>query len=120
VVLLFGVATSIEIFQDRLPRATLRGIHTTQFDVVRSDELLERMLNATVVGNEDDVVVRLGPDLSNLLIQRQKQNIQSPDDFTNALRVSYLHVVVEFGSDCLVRVHVSLLRQSLDCFPRRL
>lgn len=89
VVLLFGIATSIEIFQDRLPRATLLAIHATQFDVVQSDELLDRMFDATISTQEEDMLVRIGPGLASTILQRQRENIQSPQDFMNALQVSH-------------------------------
>jgi origin recognition complex subunit 3 len=87
VVLLFGIATSIEIFQDRLPRAALLAIQATQFDVVQSDELLERMFDATITGDEDETLIRLGANLASTILQRQRENIQSPQDFINALQV---------------------------------
>jgi origin recognition complex subunit 3 len=87
VVLLFGIATSIEIFQDRLPRAALLAIQATQFDVVQSDELLERMFDATITGDEDEILIRLGANLASTILQRQRENIQSPQDFINALQV---------------------------------
>jgi origin recognition complex subunit 3 len=89
VVLLFGIATSIEIFQDRLPRAALLAIEATQFDVVQSDELLERMFNATITADEDEALIRIGPSLASTILQRQRQNIQSPQDFINALQVCH-------------------------------
>lgn len=86
-VLLFGIATSVEIFQDRLPRTTLRAIRATQFDVIQSEVLLERMFEATVVDEADEKVLRIGPSLMTALLQRQRQHIQSPADFVNALKV---------------------------------
>ena len=83
--LLFGISTSVEIFQDRLPRSALRCMHGSQFDVVQSDELLERIFACTVIGN--DVPFRIGPTLGNTILQRQRQHIQGPQDFIDALQV---------------------------------
>ncbi|KAF2674666.1 hypothetical protein BT63DRAFT_408831 [Microthyrium microscopicum] len=85
-VVLFGVATSIEIFQDRLPRTTLRALSSTQFDVVQSKVLLEQLFESTVAESEFWV----GPTLAGVLLERQQKHIQSPDDFVNAVQYAYM------------------------------
>jgi origin recognition complex subunit 3 len=82
---LFGIATSIEIFKDRLPKSAIRTIDGKQFDVVQSGDLFARAFTSTVVG--EDVGFRLGPSLANVLLQRQKQHIQSIEGFIEALQV---------------------------------
>jgi origin recognition complex subunit 3 len=74
----------VEIFQDRLSRSALRCIRSKQFDVVQSDDLLERIFACTIT---DNTPFRIGPDLGNVILQRQRQHIQGPENFVDALRV---------------------------------
>lgn len=85
-VLLFGIATTVETFENKLPRAAKRCIEGQKFDVTQADEILERVLHAAIDG--DDVPLRLGPALSTQLLDRQKDHVQSVDAFVEGLKVS--------------------------------
>lgn len=84
-VLLFGVATSIEVFQDRLPQAASRCLNGRHFDAVQSDELLSRIFSSTIVGI--NAPFRIGPNLAKAILKRPKENIQSPNEFIDAFQV---------------------------------
>jgi hypothetical protein len=60
-------------------------MHSKQFDVVQSDELLERVFASTVT--ENNIPFRIGPALGNVILQRQKQHIQGPENFVDTLQV---------------------------------
>jgi len=83
--LLFGVATSIENLQDKLPRACLRLIKGQQFDVVQSDAVLENVFYQTTA--DRTTTLRLGPHLSRLLLDRSYDHIAGVEDFSDALQV---------------------------------
>lgn len=83
--LLFGVATSIENLQDKLPRASLRLINGQQFDVVQSDAVLENVFHQTTA--DPTTTLRLGPQLSRLLLDRSCDQIAGVEDFSDALQV---------------------------------
>ena len=85
-VLLFGIATSVEIFHDKLSRNAIQCMRGEEFDVERADETLQRVFDKTI--DESDSVLRLGGALSRFLLQRQKDHIQSVQDFVSTLRVS--------------------------------
>ena len=84
--MLFGIATSFESFQDRLPGTALRLLRGEAFNVKQADEILEKIFCATIDG--PDVSLRLGPNLSSRLLGRQRDHIQSVQAFSDALKVS--------------------------------
>jgi origin recognition complex subunit 3 len=84
-VLLFGVATSVEVFEERLPQSSLKHLERRSFNAVQSQELLERIFCSTIVGS--NIPFRIGPNLAQAIIKRPKENIQSPNEFIDALQV---------------------------------
>ncbi|OMP87239.1 Origin recognition complex subunit 3 [Diplodia seriata] len=86
-VLLFGVATSVEGFQEKLPSAAIRCLQGRKFDVEQADEVLEQVFLKTIDGGAP---LWLGPDLSRQAFDRHKDHIQSVDMFVDALKYAYM------------------------------
>jgi origin recognition complex subunit 3 len=84
-VLLFGIATSIEVFQERLPQAAISRLGAKQFNALQSQELLERIFSSTITGT--GIPVRIGPQLAKAILKRPKEQIQSPHEFIDAFQV---------------------------------
>jgi origin recognition complex subunit 3 len=84
-VLLFGIATSVELFHDRLSRSASSCLHGAQFDVEQTSLILERVFQKAVAGSK--APLRLGPVLVSSLMERQHDHIQSVQAFTAALKV---------------------------------
>ncbi len=82
---MFGIATSIELFHERLPRATIRCLHGTQFDVEQTDDTLETVFRETVAGPQN--LLRLGSTFVNALLERQREHVQNIQAFVSALKV---------------------------------
>ena len=87
-VLLMGVATSLEIFHEKLPKATIRMMQGEKFDVERAEECLAQVFNDAVLGEES--ALRLGPAVCDLLMERQKNHTQSIQTFIAALKYAYM------------------------------
>jgi len=87
-VLLLGIATSLEIFQEKLPKATIRMMQGEKFDVERAEECLAQVFNEAVLGNE--TTLRLGATMCDLLMDRQKNHTQSIQTFVAALKYAYM------------------------------
>ncbi|KAA8902106.1 origin recognition complex subunit 3 N-terminus-domain-containing protein [Sphaerosporella brunnea] len=87
-VLLLGIATSLDIFHDKLPKATIRKMQGKKFDVDRAEECLAQVFNDAVLGNKS--VLRLGDSMCDLLIDRQKNHTQSIQTFIAALKYAYM------------------------------
>lgn len=85
-VLLFGIATSLDLFHERLPRAVSRFLDGIQFDVEQTSSLLERIFEKAVAGS--GAKLRLGSTLVSSLIERQNDHVQSVQSFIAALKVS--------------------------------
>ncbi|KAI9857506.1 MAG: hypothetical protein M1824_004766 [Vezdaea acicularis] len=91
-VLLFGIATSLDIFHEKLPRSAIQLMKGEQFDVERAEESLERIFYEIndPVDFGDQNVLRLGPSLSKLLLTRQREDIQSVQSFVSSLKYAYM------------------------------
>lgn len=88
VTLLIGIATSIDLFHERLPRTALRCLKGESFDVTKSEDVIERVYEHSAAN--EDVVLRIGATLSDTILQRQRDHVQSVEAFNNALKVSLL------------------------------
>ncbi|EKG09208.1 Origin recognition complex subunit 3 [Macrophomina phaseolina MS6] len=86
-VLLFGVATSAEGFQEKLPSAAIRCLAGRKFDVAQADEVLEQVFLKTIDGGAP---LWLGPELSKRALERHKDHIQSVETFIDALKYAYM------------------------------
>lgn len=86
--LLFGIATSLDLFQERLPRAATRSLHGAQFDVEQTSSLVERIFKKVLTGGH--APLRLSTSLVTSMMERQQEHAQSVQSFTAALKVSRL------------------------------
>ncbi|KAF2836280.1 hypothetical protein M501DRAFT_997018 [Patellaria atrata CBS 101060] len=89
-VLLFGIATSVESFQERLTGATIKRLHGEKFDVIQADELFEQVFKSTIECGDDEWVLRIGSTLAGRLLDRQKDHILSVEAFIDALKYAYM------------------------------
>jgi origin recognition complex subunit 3 len=87
-VLLCGIATSAESFEDRLSGKSLRYLKGQKFNVTQSDEIIEKLFGATVA--RTDVRLRIGPGLSRRMLDRQKDHVQNVQDFVDGLKYAYM------------------------------
>lgn len=83
--LLFGIATTVELFQARLLKSTAQHLYGGQFDVVQASSVLENIFKAGVA--RADCVVRLGPKLLRALVDRQREQVVGIRGFISSLKV---------------------------------
>jgi len=86
-VLLFGIATSVDLFHERLSRAASRCLYGAQFDVQQTSSIVESIFQGVVAGSK--AALRLGPELVSNLIERQSDHVQSVQAFTASLKVGF-------------------------------
>lgn len=91
--MLFGIATSVELFQARLLKTTARHLYGGQFDVVQADSVLESVFKAAVAGSQ--AMLRLGPGLLRSLVERQKDQVAGIQVFISSLKVGFVRMAVE-------------------------
>ena len=126
-ILLLGVATSIEIFHEKLPKSIIRLMRGEKFDVERAEECLSRVFNDATMGTQS--ALRLGPSLSDFLLRWQRDHTQSIQAFVAALKVCHLlyhkTFIAHHSSLHIVCLYVTFLRKptqyllSISQGPRR-
>ncbi len=84
-VLLFGIATSVDMFQARLPKHAVHRLTTAHFDVAPSSAVLDSLVRCSVAAS--DVPLRLGPALLRMLVNRQHEHVVGMSAFINSLKV---------------------------------
>lgn len=84
--LLFGIATSVELFQARLLKSTAQHLFGRQFDVVQASSVLESIFKAGVA--HLNCMLRLGPSLLRVLVDRQKEQVVGIQGFISSLKVN--------------------------------
>ena len=85
---LFGVATSVELFQARLLKSTARQLHGAQFDVVQANSVLESVIKSAVAGSQ--ATLRIGPSLLRSLVERQQEQVAGIQAFISSLKYAYM------------------------------
>lgn len=81
-VLLFGIATSVELFQEKLSRSAIKCLDRTAFDVQQAG--IEDIFKAF---HTEQPTLWVGPTLNRMILQRQKDYIQGHSSFVNSLKV---------------------------------
>ncbi|KAL8985823.1 MAG: hypothetical protein Q9177_004331, partial [Variospora cf. flavescens] len=85
-ILLFGIKTSIELFQEKLPRRSIRCLRGVQFDVT---EISVDVVFRAVSFNKTRPFL-LGPGVSSLILQAQQESIQGIASFAKSLQYAYM------------------------------
>ncbi|KAL5115316.1 Origin recognition complex subunit 3 [Pleosporales sp. CAS-2024a] len=113
-VLLFGIATSAESFEDRLSAKSMRCLEGDKYDVTQSDEIIEKLFNATVAST--DARLHIGPTLCRRMLDRQKDHVQNVQDFCDGLKYAYMsHFYASYPS-ILLGKDVAFESLSADAF----
>lgn len=67
---------------------SLRYLNGKQFDVIQSDEIIEKLFRATVArGNTEP---HIGPALCRRVLDRQSDHVQSVQDFVDGIKYAYM------------------------------
>ncbi|KAK3362945.1 origin recognition complex subunit 3 N-terminus-domain-containing protein [Lasiosphaeria hispida] len=86
--LLFGIATSVELFQARLLKSIARHLFGAQFDVVQAGSVLDSVFKSAVAGSH--ALLRLGPSLLRSLVERQQDQVAGIQVFISSLKYAYM------------------------------
>ncbi|PTB36967.1 uncharacterized protein TrAFT101_007175 [Trichoderma asperellum] len=118
--LLFGIATSIDLLENRLLKSACRLIYGAQFDCVQTDTILENVFKGAVISS--DVPLRLGPQILRSMLDRQRDHMAGIQAFISSLKYIYmchfyanalsvlLAPEVEGGGEILQAEHIEALR----------
>ncbi|SPO00853.1 related to origin recognition complex subunit 3 [Cephalotrichum gorgonifer] len=87
--LLFGVATSVELLQNRLPKSACEHLYGLQFDVAHGYTALEQTIIEVAVAARD-LPLRVGPSLLENMVSRQRDQVAGIQAFISTLKYTYM------------------------------
>src|SRR3954447_22810567 len=83
--LLFGIATSVDLFQARLLKSTCQQLYGGQFDVVQTSSVLDSVVKCSVANAETQL--KIGPSLLRSFVERQREQVAGIQMFVSSLKV---------------------------------
>lgn len=84
--LLFGVASSVNLFCKRIPRSILKRIRGRIFPLMREKNMFNEVFTHAFFGA--GVPLRMGPSFCEMFLQRQSEHFCNIETFTQSLEVS--------------------------------
>ncbi|OAX85443.1 hypothetical protein ACJ72_00168 [Emergomyces africanus] len=87
-VLLFGIATSVELFEARLPRSLANLLQGRRFDIQDSGDSVDRIYTTLQISQKG--TLWLGPNVSRILFEKSRDHFQSPEGFANGIKYAYM------------------------------
>ncbi|PGH33633.1 origin recognition complex subunit 3 [[Emmonsia] crescens] len=113
-VLLFGIATSVELFEARLPRSLVNLLQGRRFDIQESGDSVDRIYTTLQMCQES--TLWLGHNVSRILFEKSKDHFQSPEGFANGIKYAYMaHFFANPLSALLSKVEAAKTLQSDLC-----
>ncbi|MCJ1391720.1 hypothetical protein MMC18_004585 [Xylographa bjoerkii] len=88
-ILVFEIGTSIDLFQEKLPRATIQRLQGTSFETKDAAETLELMFR-TVTGPDESRSLYIGAGLLKMFLDRQMEHVQSVQTFIQSLKYTFM------------------------------
>ncbi|MCJ1384856.1 hypothetical protein MMC17_007974 [Xylographa soralifera] len=88
-VLIFEIGTSIDLFQEKLSRATIRRLQGISFETKDATETLEMMFR-TVTAPEESRSLYIGAGLLKMFLDRQIEHVQSVQAFIQSLKYAFM------------------------------
>ncbi|MCJ1417094.1 hypothetical protein MMC32_003433 [Xylographa parallela] len=89
IVLIFEIGTSIDLFQEKLSRATVRRLQGVSFETKDAGETLEMMFR-TVTAADDSRSLYVGAGLLKMCLDRQFEHVQSVQAFIQSLKYAFM------------------------------
>lgn len=111
--LILSVATSVEVFEEKLPRSLIRLLDGQAINACLNDSLTT-ILKSTIFSKSGIQNLLLGPKLFNSLIQRQRQSLESIDVYISSLKYAYMSHYYSNPFSCLHLCLDSDLQVTLD------
>ena len=111
--LILSVATSVEVFEEKLPRSMIRLLDGQVINACLNDSLTT-ILKSTIFSKFGVQNLLLGPKLFNSLIQRQRQSLESIDVYISSLKYAYMSHYYSNPFSCLHLCLDSDLQTTLD------
>ncbi|KAK5634440.1 hypothetical protein RRF57_010153 [Xylaria bambusicola] len=85
---LFGIATSVELFEARLLKSTCQSLYGDQFDVEQTASIIDKIFKTAVAHSQTKIL--LGPGFLSSLLERQREQVASIPDFISSIKYAYM------------------------------
>ncbi|KAL2004373.1 hypothetical protein VTN02DRAFT_2019 [Thermoascus thermophilus] len=86
--LLFGIATSVELFEGRLARSTVALLQGRRFEIHDAGDSNDRVYEA--LQTNQDVRLWLGHNVTSVLFEKSRDYFQSPEAFGRTVKYAYM------------------------------
>ncbi|CAL5868663.1 uncharacterized protein PFLUO_LOCUS2890 [Penicillium psychrofluorescens] len=86
--LVFGISTSVEIFQSRLPRSCVALLQGKHFEVQEAGNCADKIYEMLQL--REGSRLRLGRNISATLFEKSSDYFQSPEAFSHMLKYAYM------------------------------
>lgn len=84
--LLFGISTSVELFEGRLPRSSVALLRGKYFELHEASNCVDHIYER--IQAESDSEVWLGRNITNVLFEKSGDNFSTPEAFSRTVKVS--------------------------------
>ncbi|PLB44719.1 origin recognition complex, subunit 3 [Aspergillus steynii IBT 23096] len=86
--LLFGISTSIELFEGRLPRSTVALLKGKYFEIHEASNCVDRIYER--IQAEEDGQLWIGRNITNILLEKSSDFFQTPEAFSRTVKYAYM------------------------------
>ncbi|RAH56579.1 origin recognition complex subunit [Aspergillus piperis CBS 112811] len=112
--LLFGISTSVELFEGRLPRSTVALLRGRYFEIHEASNCVDRIYGRLQA--EQDGKIWLGRNITNVLFEKSNDSFQTPEAFSRTVKYAYMsHFFANPLAVLLADEVVPSMRQGLVC-----
>lgn len=83
--LLFGISTSVELFEGRLPRSSVALLRGKYFELHEASNCVDHIYER--IQAEPDSEMWLGRNITNILFEKSSDNFSTPEAFSRTVKV---------------------------------
>ncbi|GES56970.1 origin recognition complex subunit [Aspergillus terreus] len=88
ITLLFGISTSVELFEGRLPRSVVALLRGRYFEIHEASNCVDRIYERLQAGS--DGRFWLGRNITTVLFERSSDYFQTPEAFSRTVKYAYM------------------------------
>ncbi|RAH76418.1 origin recognition complex subunit [Aspergillus japonicus CBS 114.51] len=86
--LIFGISTSVELFEGRLPRSTVALLRGRYFEIHEASNCVDRIYGR--IQAEQDGKFWLGRNITSVLFEKSSDSFQTPEAFSRTVKYAYM------------------------------
>ncbi|RAL07454.1 putative origin recognition complex subunit 3 [Aspergillus homomorphus CBS 101889] len=119
--LIFGISTSVELFEGRLPRSTVALLRGRYFEIHEAKNCVDRIYGR--IQAEQDGKFWLGRNITSVLFEKSSDSFQTPEAFSRTVKYAYMShffansLSVLLGNDAVHTIQKDRVCESLRNLP---